>query len=64
MVLVNNELYAIKEGDMTVIKYTDFTSTENLKIAFLQTLSYSSVSNFALCYVAGNIVLTGGLRFS
>ena len=61
-VLVGKELYAFKYGNpVSVEKYIDFTSNENLVKTTLSNLPRNEhLFDFSLCHVAGNIVLTGG----
>ena len=60
--VVNNKLYALKEGNpVSVCKYSDFTSTEQLVKTALSSLPRNEhLAGFSLCLMKGNIVLTGG----
>ena len=61
-VVVKKDLYAVKEGSsMSVYKITKFTSSDNLVRTTLTTLPREKkLSCFAVTYLAGNIVVTGG----
>ena len=60
--VVKNELYAFKYvSPVSVYKIANFTSSDRLAKTILSDLPLkNNLSNFAVTYVAGNIVLTGG----
>ena len=61
-VLVKKALYAFKDGSpVSVYKYTDFTSIENLVKTTLSTLPRNEFLKwFTVTQMKGSIVLTGG----
>ena len=61
-VVVNKELYAFKEGDpVSSYKIVHYTSTDQLVKTTLSTLPCNDdLKMFSVCYVAGNIILSGG----
>ena len=62
-VVVKNELYVFKEGcPVSAYKIAHFSSAEHLVKTTLPTLPRKEhLEDFAVSYVAGSIILTGGI---